>query len=237
MGRDVSYSTYLPDNSEGPYPVLLQLHGLGDNNRAWIEKSMLVMHARKYPLAIVMPDGASSGYLNWTDAARLYRQKYEDMIMTDISDHVRRHFNVADGPWAIGGLSMGGYGSMRLGLKYPDRFASIWSHSSAFHIDERIPAELVDDGGVEDASVPHHAEVLAATNGPKPVISFDCGVDDQLIESNRAFDAHLTRLGVDHHYAEHPGAHTWGFWNEHVQEALDQHARVFGLDQVSSHFT
>jgi len=44
-----------------------------------------------------------------------------------------------------------------------------------------------------------------------PVISFDCGVDDKLIDHNRRFHAHLDALGIDHHYAEHAGGHTWDY--------------------------
>jgi len=153
MGRQVSYNVILPEETEGPYPVLLQLHGLGDDHQSWIHRSNLTRYVADLGLAVVLPDGASSGYLNWKAAGRLYRQRYEDLIMTDITAHVKRHFNVTDGPWAIGGLSMGGYGAMRLGLKYPDRFASIWAHSSAFHINDVVPIDLLDEGGLEDANV------------------------------------------------------------------------------------
>ena len=66
-----------------------------------------------------VPEGGTSGYLNWKESGRLHRQAWEDLIVKDISDHVRRHFNVTSGPWGIGGLSMGGYGAMRIGLNIP----------------------------------------------------------------------------------------------------------------------
>ncbi len=229
MGRQVSYNVILPDEVDGPYPVLIQLHGLGDDHWSWIHRSNLTRYVANLGLAVVLPDGASSGYLNWKAAGRLYRQRYEDMIMTDITAHVKRHFNVSDGPWAIGGLSMGGYGAMRLGLKYPDRFASIWAHSSAFHIHDVVPADLLDVGGVDDADVFGQANRLRASGGATPVISFDCGVDDELIQHNRDLDQHLTRLGIDHHYAEHAGAHPWDYWDGHIKEATAQHARVLGV--------
>jgi len=231
MGRQVSYNVILPEETEGPYPVLLQLHGLGDDHQSWIHRSNLTRYVADLGLAVVLPDGASSGYLNWKAAGRLYRQRYEDLIMTDITAHVKRHFNVTDGPWAIGGLSMGGYGAMRLGLKYPDRFASIWAHSSAFHINDVVPIDLLDEGGLEDANVYLHADRMKASGANPPVISFDCGVDDELIGHNRDLHAHLTRLGIAHDYAEHPGAHTWEYWDEHVQGAIAQHARVLGVER------
>jgi S-formylglutathione hydrolase FrmB len=234
MGRQVTYNVILPDISDGPYPVLLQMHGLGDDHQSWIQRSNLTRYVADLGLAVVLPDGASSGYLNWKAAGRLYRQRYEDMIMTDIAAHVKRHFNVSDGPWAIGGLSMGGYGAMRLGLKFPERFASIWAHSSAFHIHDVVPGDLLDVGGVEDADVFRHAGRLKASGATAPVISFDCGVDDELIGHNRDLHAHLDRLGLEHHYAEHPGAHTWDYWDLHVRDALEQHAQVLGVERVNA---
>lgn len=230
VGQDVTYSVILPEAGEGPFPVVMQLHGLGDSHRAWIDKSMLAIHARPYPFVIVMPGTGTDAYLNWKSGERLHRHAYEDLIMIDISNHLKRNFNVTDGPWAIGGLSMGGYGSMRLGLKFPDRFASIWSHSSAFLIHDRLQPEDFEDGTFDEGSVYVQAERLKEAGKEPPVITFDCGVDDELIEDNRKFDAYLTKLGLAHTYAEHPGAHTWDYWDLHVRAALAQHARVLGVE-------
>ncbi len=232
LGKRATYNVILPEEGEGPFPVLLQLHGLSDDCHAWIQRSNLARYAECYPFVIVLPDGGTSAYLNWKHAGRLGRQNYEDLIVTDISDHVRRLFNVTDGPWAIGGLSMGGWGAMWFGLKYPDRFASIWSHSSKLdwsnsQLDFSMLAEP------EDVDILPYTDKVARLDR-KPVISFDCGVDDQLIEENREFHGYLDKIGLEHHYAEHPGAHTWDYWDEHVQEALAQHAQVLGVQPVTT---
>lgn len=230
LGKRVSYNVILPDEGEGPFPVLVQLHGLSDDCNAWIQKSNLVRHVEALPLVVVLPDGGTSAYFNWKDAGRLGRQNYEDLIITDISNHVRRHLNVTEGPWAIGGLSMGGWGALWLGLKHPDRFSSIWAHSSK--LDWRASQlQLSMLANPEDVDILALAERVA-TLDRKPVISFDCGVDDELIEENRAFRDHLGTIGLEHHYAEHPGGHTWDYWDEHVREALVQHGRVLGLRTV-----
>ena len=232
LGKRVGYNVILPDEGEGPFPVLMQLHGLSDDCNAWIQKSNLVRHVEKLPLVVVLPDGGTSAYLNWKDAGRLGRQNYEDLIVTDISNHVRRHLHVTEGPWAIGGLSMGGWGALWLGLKHVDRFASIWAHSSKLDW-QASQLQLSMLANPEDVDIEASAQRVA-TFDRKPVISFDCGVDDELIEENRAFHRHLEAIGLEHHYAEHPGGHTWDYWDDHVREALVQHARVLGIAPVSS---
>ncbi|MGB3305339.1 MAG: alpha/beta hydrolase family protein [Thermomicrobiales bacterium] len=230
IGQKTEYSIILPEEGEGPFPVLLQLHGLSDNHRSWIERSNLVRHVERYPFIVVLPNGGTSGYVNWPSPERLGKQNYEDLLMEDIPAHVNRHFNARPGPWAIGGLSMGGYGSMRLALKYPERFASVWAHSSAFHIGNMMDDQFVLDR--DDLDVFKLASKLAEAPGALE-ISFDCGVDDEnLIDHNRELHAHMDRIGLKHHYAEHPGAHTWDYWDDHVREALVQHARVFGVEKA-----
>lgn len=229
MGQRVSYGLYLPDFGPTPYPVLVQLHGLTDSYHAWERRSNLLRYAESYPMAIVFPDTGTGAYLNWIGHDRVGKRMYEDLIMTDITAHLQRHFNVTDGPWAIGGLSMGGYGSMRLGLKYADRFASIWSHSSKFEWDGLAESgQFVD---AEDTDVRFHARAVAARSN-QPVITFDCGTEDDLLEENRRFDQFLAEIGLTHTYNEHPGAHTWDYWDLHVRSALEQHARVLGIEPV-----
>lgn len=236
LNKRSQYDLLLPETGDGPFPVLLQLHGLTDDSHSWVQQSNIARYASRYPIIVVLPDGGTSGYLNLhatgdgdEAGVRLGRHRYEDMLIRDLRSHVARMFNTRPGPWAIGGLSMGGYGAMRLGLKYPELFSSIWAHSSAPHIGE-IMADRVSD--LADALWLTHAREIAHRQD-RPEISFDCGLDDtRLLGDNRAFDRQLTELGIDHHYAEHPGGHTWDYWDEHVREALEQHARVLGINRT-----
>ena len=228
LGRQTQYNVILPYNVNGPFPVLVQLHGLSEDCEAWIERSSMVRHVQSLPLVVVLPDGGTSAYLNWKHAGRLGRQNYEDLIVTDIANHVKQNFNVTDSPWAIGGTSMGGWGAMWLGLNYPDTFASIWSHSAKFNWrDSELDLSML--ANPQDVDLNTVAERVAALD-QQPLISFDCGVDDQLIEESRALHRHMDRIGLEHHYAEHEGDHAWDYWDLHVQEALLQHARVLGIE-------
>ena len=236
LHRRSQYDVLLPESGDGPFPVLLQLHGLTDDSHSWVQQSNIARYAARYPMIVVMPDGGTSGYVNLPvplgadgEESRIGRANYEDMIIRDLREHVARTFNVRPGPWAIGGLSMGGYGAMRLGLKYPELFNSIWAHSSAVLIGTMVADRVAE---ADDALWITHARRLSDRHD-RPVISFDCGLDDtQLLGDNRTFDRQLTELGISHHYAEHPGGHTWDYWDEHVREALAQHARVFGINRT-----
>lgn len=63
----------------------------------------------------------------------------------------------------------------------------------------------------------------------KPVLSFDCGTEDELLEENRWLHSELDKLGLEHKYAEFDGGHEWDYWDLHVRDALEQHAKVLGL--------
>jgi S-formylglutathione hydrolase FrmB len=140
---------------------------------------------------------------------------------------------------AIGGLSMGGYGAVKLGLKHHETFASVNSHSGALtflHRSVREAAELSPEfpaifgdhprGGKEDP----FALVERIDHGRAPALRIDCGTDDFLLPDNRAFHKHLESLKIDHEYQEFPGGHDWAYWDKHVQEAVAFHARQLGLE-------
>ena len=224
LGRHVTYTALLPDRSlgSGPFPVLYQLHGASDDHSGWIQYSNLARYVSQLGLITILPDGALSFWLN-----RSPRERYGDFVTEDLREHVVRTFHVRAGKAAIGGLSMGGFGSMYLALRHPDLFASVWSHSGAF----RTRAELANLGWSEDlvrqASV--EALVEAANAETLPVLTFDCGTEDTLINGNRLLDHLLTDRGIPHAYRENPGAHTWDYWDEHVQEALLQHLETLEI--------
>jgi S-formylglutathione hydrolase FrmB len=81
------------------------------------------------------------------------------------------------------------------------------------------------------AEAPTDPYALAATIDRRllPALRLDCGLEDGLLEENRAFHRHLEQLGIPHEYAEFPGAHTWDYWDCHVQEAIAFHRRALGL--------
>lgn len=232
LGKQTSFNVIHPDQGEGPFPVVMQLHGYSDDSFSWLYNSNIVRHAGAYPVIVVLPDGGTSRYLNLRFHERFGLQRYEDLLVRDIRREVERTFHVRPGKWGIGGLSMGGYGSLRLGMKYPELFSSVWGHSSGMVRLDPDWIEKLDDP--DDANLFRLAEKLLARRDAgeeTPVVSFDCGVDDFVYDANREFQGHLAQIGFEHHWAEHPGAHTWDYWDEHVVEAFAQHANVFGIEK------
>jgi S-formylglutathione hydrolase FrmB len=231
--RQATFAFYVPSAQfEPPYPALLQLHGAGDNYASWFQNSMLPVHLERYPFVVVTPAGDLSSWTNFGIKGR--GTAYEDYLVQDLMPEVERIFPIRPGPWAIGGLSMGGYGAVRLGLLYPDRFASIYAHSSALFRAERWRERRPDitDEDLAAADIfPYAARVAGEPD--RPALTFDCGEDDPLLPDNRAFHAYLEEIGYPHTYHEYPGGHTWDYWNAHVQDALARHAEVLGVTPLS----
>lgn len=135
VGRKMKYNIVLPKNYESSsdrFPVLYLLHGLTSNYTAWARMGV-PRYAEEYDLIVVMPDVGNSWYANWAQSDEGQKNNWEDCIVKDLVEHVDgtyRTITTREGR-AINGLSMGGYGGLMLGLRHPEMFGSIGSHSGA----------------------------------------------------------------------------------------------------------
>jgi S-formylglutathione hydrolase FrmB len=167
---------------------------------------------------------------------------WESSIVGDLIPYIDTLFNTnaTRAGRCVGGLSMGGYGAVKLALKYPHRFSSAVSHSGAVAFGHKTltpnPAdpwyvELSRILGDNPMGGPDDPFALAEKLEPslRPALRIDCGDTDFLLEDNRAFHAHLKAIAYPHEYEEFPGGHTWDYWDLHVQEAIAFHARNLGL--------
>ena len=64
------------------------------------------------------------------------------------------------------------------------------------------------------------AKEALAKGAKMPKIYLWCGTEDFLIHNNRRLHQQLVDLGIDHHYYESEGDHSWGWWDMHIQPAL-----------------
>lgn len=243
LGKHTTTQVLLPDLGKPPFPTFYLLHGRSDDHMTWTRRTRLEVYAAKYPLIVVMPDGHRGFYTDNADGPAWAKHIGEELPAV-----IERTFHAkpARSARAIGGLSMGGYGALRVGLGYADRFCSINSHSGAMGWSrfrdgktlaleakrlnwtplvqaemKRIFGDKPLRGGVHDPLA--HAR-KAQRAGRLPKILVDCGTEDFLIEANREFARDLARAKIPHVYREFPGAHDWDYWDLHIREALEFHA-------------
>lgn len=220
-------------NTDGPFPVFYLLHGLSDDHTIWQRRTSIERYVQDLPLIVVMPDGGRGFYCD-----AVAGMAWETALVRDLVSLVDKMFpTIAEREGrCIGGLSMGGYGAVKLALRHPEMFCSANSHSGALGFahwnlstdpDNAFAVEFARVIGTESAGGPNDLFALADRLGPgaKPAIRIDCGIADFLLDANRAFHAHLTEIKYPHEYEEFPGAHEWSYWDEHIREALDFHLR------------
>ncbi len=231
-----SFNIVFPDDPNVPRPwsVFYLLHGLSDDHTIWMRRTSIERYVAGLPLVVVMPDGGRGWY---TNAEQGYR--YEDDLTKDIVGLVDRTFPVKAerSGRAIGGLSMGGYGAVKVGIKHHDMFASVNSHSGAvgiLHDPERVQGlglEFQRVFGTKPADGPEDpfSLVKSVDHGRLPALRLDCGTQDFLLDQNRSFHKHLDELHIAHEYEEFAGGHDWAYWDLHVQQAIAFHARNLKL--------
>ena len=235
-----SFSVVFPEDRRLPRPwsVFYLLHGLSDDDTIWMRRTSIERYVAGLPLVVVMPDGGRGFYTNAVEGLA-----YENDLIKDVIGLVDQTFPVKAerSGRAIGGLSMGGYGAVKLGLKHHEWFASVNSHSGALaftrdtkHELNHTSPEFVRVFGKAPKEGPEDpfAIVERIDHGRIPALRIDCGKDDFLIEQNRAFHEHLNELRIPHEYEEFPGGHDWAYWDKHVQEAVAFHAKNLGLTRV-----
>jgi len=145
------YGIYLPNgyhdeaNAERRYPLVIWLHGLNEDHQRFHRRGGAavldeMVGAEDFPQAIfVTPNGGRSFYINGGDAKR-----YEDLITVDLMEHIERTYRVAAkrSQRALMGVSMGGYGALKIALRHPQLFGVVAAHSAA--ILPRDPSTLED---------------------------------------------------------------------------------------------
>ena len=194
----------------------------------------LERYAARHDLLIVMPDGFRGFY---TDNAA--GPPYAQYIARELIARIERIFPArrTRNARGIGGLSMGGYGALRLALGFPQVFSAAHSHSGAvLHGSRNHPriggaldkAEFGRIFGKRPAGSNHDVLALARSAGSQVKhlrVRIDCGLADDLLNDNRLLHDKLAALRIDHEYDEPDGAHDWDYWDRQIQPALAFHAR------------
>jgi S-formylglutathione hydrolase FrmB len=235
LSKHTSASVILPqgENQRGPFPVWYLLHGLSDDHTGWMRRTSIERYVSHLPLIVVMPDGGRSFYC---DAVQGHA--YETAIVEDLIGYIDSmfHTRAERSGRCISGLSMGGYGALKLALKFPQKFCAGVSHSGALDFSHIYPDPNHEEFGriIGENAVGSSNDLYAlaerSDHQQLPALRIDCGTEDFLLEMNRQFHAHLEGLNIPHEYMEYPGAHDWTYWDLHVQEAVVFQARHLGLE-------
>jgi enterochelin esterase family protein len=204
------------------FPLVVLLHGYGDDESAWLEVGRanqiadnLLAQGKIEPMVIAMPYGhpmpierkAQFDDYSARNVQAMERDLFQDLL--PLLDDEYRLLTERD-QRAIVGLSMGGGKSLTIGLSNLDKFAWIGGFSSAAPQGdlEQEFAELIDD--------------VATTNARIELLWLGCGEDDFLVQRNRQFTTWLTAKGIRHTYRETEGSHNWMVWRKYLAEFLPQ---------------
>ncbi|RFC44348.1 MAG: S-formylglutathione hydrolase FrmB [Verrucomicrobia bacterium] len=230
LGQRVDISLYVCEGAErgARVPLVILLHGVYGSHWAWALKGGAHRTAARLcaagaipPMVLAMPSdglwGDGSGYLahRTQDFERWIRDEVPAAALL-AAPSLGEHF-----PVCIAGLSMGGFGALRLAAKHPRYFLAASGHSSATHLEQL--RDYVEEPLATFTALEEDRSVLDTFLRQKdavPKIRFDCGTDDPLLEANRTLHLGLERAGIPHLYEEFPGGHDWRYWEKHLERTL-----------------
>jgi putative tributyrin esterase len=219
-----------PDAWNEPPAVLYLLHGLSDDHTIWSRRTSIERYAANYPLVVVMPDVYKSFYCNMVHGSNYWTFVSEELPML-----INRWFNIST-DWKktfVAGLSMGGYGAMKLALGCPGHYSAAASISGALDIASHITDERDESrtatfnaifGNLQH--IPDSGNDLIAQLGkikavPETRFFVCCGTEDYLYQDSINFRDRAVEAGLHLTYEEDPGEHEWGFCDQWIQRVLE----------------
>ena len=214
---------------ERPPKVLYLLHGYSDDHSIWMRRTSVERYAANHNLAVIMPAVNHSFYCN-----EVYGEKYWDYVSDELPRTMHSFLRLSR-RWEdtyVAGLSMGGYGAMRLALTYPEHFAGAASFSGAVDLSntlfqrhregeiDRVFGNMKEIKGTEYDN--YYLMEKNANAAHKPWLYVSCGTKDFLYEQHRTFVPALKKNRWDVMSHDEPDAvHEWGFWDEQIKTFIE----------------
>ncbi len=207
--------------TKGKYKCLYLLHGLSDDETIWLRRTSIERYASDNGFAVVMPSGAKSFYCD-----TVYGMKYYTYIAKELPAIIEDMFNISPEreDRYIGGLSMGGYGALKIALREEGRYAAAFALSPVADIHNERFSELMAQnlGGTipEDADI---FSLVTAHNSDKikPRLYITIGKDDFMYNDSVRLNKHISALDYDYKYVETDGNHSWYLWDTTVRSAIN----------------
>ncbi len=207
LGTQMKYSVYLPEGYDGQttLPVLYMLHGYGDDQNSWLDKGNLaaltsaaIDGGEVGKMVVVTPDAQQTFYCNGVQNG----MAYEDYFFQELVPTIEGMFNVGKdkSKRAIGGLSMGGYGTLYYAVQHYDMFCCAYAMSPACYIE----------------GLPNLFELYpnAPDKAALPELTIEVGTEDETVYGMCPYlAAYISGSGVTNfEYIERSGVHDWAFW-------------------------
>ncbi|MFC5410294.1 alpha/beta hydrolase [Larkinella bovis] len=234
LGRDVSYSIFLPDRKvvkRDSFPVVLLLHGDGRTHRTIADDSVCRREIVKRNLAVVFPNGDRAWYI---DSKTDTKSRYQSMLL-ELLEHVRANFPVYQTVRHTGicGWSMGGFGAVHFAETYPDQVRAVASTIALLdYPNPRLPNEQnYPVSSIFGTDTTDWARFNCLNNAPvlrnKPIllIAGRQGFDYRM---NQNFHHRLNQLKIGHTYFELEGNHDFQMVRQSVPVMLDFFQKELG---------
>ncbi len=217
------------DHQGQELPVVILLHGVYGSAWCWafktgvhLQVSEMIRQSEIPPMAIAMPsDGLwedGSGYLPHNEL------NFEKWVIEDVPGVLKEHIKGIgkNSPLFICGLSMGGFGALRMGAKYGNQFKGIAAHSAITSLSQMklFVEEDIADYEQKNKTDEDVFETIVHYRQNLPPIRFDCGREDELIQYNRQLHHRLEEQNINHDFAENTGNHEWGYWEGQIKKSF-----------------
>ena len=245
LGGRGDISVYVPAGCEAAQnlPVVILLHGVYGSHWSWAHQAGVHFTAQRMieagtirPMVLAMPSdglfGDGSGYTSHlvTD--------YEQWIVREVPAALRELLPMVSekSDLYIAGLSMGGYGALRLGATYSFVFKGFAGLSSITEFSQI--ADFYEPGTFDRLakSVQKRESVLdiiLANRASLRPFRFDCGTEDALFQANQALHDALHKNGIEHTFESRPGGHAWHYWEQHIGATLEFFSYLMEQERLS----
>jgi len=263
LGKEVPYGIYLPEgyyDDQTMYPVLIFLHGLYNNEREWERRGIntivdeLIANKSIQKMIIAIPQGKNSFYTNAVTGT----PPYEDAIVNDFIPFLDQKYRTKNSPRfrAVSGVSMGGFGALKIAMRFPNLFNSASAHSPfllfkpLYEFSEgeinrwlRKPFQLVFGNPIDQEYWRDHDPIELVDSGRGNIHSlpfyFDCGTEDRFgfHTGAKRLDRVMTKAGIRHTFNLFPGGRShWDQVRGHVAQSLQFHSEQFYAKRTISQF-
>lgn len=233
LGMNVPLTVVLPfedpANSRENCSVLYLLHGLSDAHDAWHRYTSAERYARNNNMVLVMPTVYRNFYTNMEYGGRFF-----DYVADELPEIIKMLFGLTfpKERTFVAGNSMGGYGTLKLAMRRPEKIGACAAFSAVTDIEkiysehtlmsEREYLSIFGESVKPEDNLFSLAEEVAKTSPEnRPKIYMACGFNDFLYDHNVRFDGKLTELGIAHTYEEWEGVHDWFFWDTALPKAME----------------